>query len=653
MASYTIPAPGKIRFHKWSDKQVTDLFDYARKAGLEPIFEVKIIAKHKVLLKELAKKHPGLLIKGNGRWANGILNPAYRFPDGQDAYDAIELPMLDYFMALHGKTKARYMLLGVDEVLVDDLEICAKALNTTVEKLFANLFNRCTQRLLDQGVTPVFWGDMFLSAKLGKPGHGIKGFKPDPRIKGGNSSYLSQQANPPCVLTAMNDLKNRDKLIVADWHYGSSKSGDYPSVDYFQAMGFKDVWGATWYNDDGIRLFSRYAAKRQCGGMIATAWHTSISPLVRHLFTPLLTNSAAYFRNPNFDPPLFNLTYHLTSPQEKDVFAPATEQQAGVFLGSSPSLAYRVLLPPSQQPSPGAVLQISHDQKRKETPLAMNLTFDPKSHTLTGSLSLPPGKGPRPHTYSTVLRWTERDSGYLHQIYRPAHFSVTSTPPARAGTADASTWFKADFSGLSANALGHGLIYTAGQLPMLLQVEKPVIKAEPISDALNCRATTAWGSNPKSLWDQIVTQGMQLDMAVKVTHSFEKKSHCAVMSFGYYSAGFRLLMDRTNTLVLQFAKQNGTEPIWITSSTKLPMNQWASIRITLTPAKDDTLRVVTLQIENHKPVVVSLPRPIKERNEAPIGLGVEFRPHQAKAKTWSNFPGLIQKITIKPYATTH
>lgn len=653
-ASYTIPKPGEVRFLGWTDEQVAELFDYAKQAGLEPIFEVKIIAKHKALLPELAKKHSGLLIsKAKGHWRNGVLNPAYRFPDGKDAYDAVEFPMIDHFIALHGKTPPRYMLLGMDEVPVDDLQVCAKAMNTTVAKLFAKLLNRCAEHLLEKDITPIFWGDMFLSKRLSKPGHGVIGFDHDSRIKHGHATFLSTQKPAPSVLTAMNDLKNRDKIIIADWHYMPLENGAYPSVDYFQAMGFKDIWGATWYNDKGIRQFCQYAAKRQCAGMIATVWHTSISPAVRHLFQPLLNNSAVYFRNPNFNPPPLDLTYRLAPTQEKDTFAAATQQQTGVFLGATPTLYCQVQLPENQYPAPLPVLLISHDQSRKSPPLTMPLTYDPKAHRLTGSLSLPQSTGTPPHTYSTALRWINRDSGYLHQIYRPSHFSVTHRPPAQAGTADQSTWFAADFSGLLAEALASRLIYTAGQFPLLLQVERPVEKTKPINGALNCRAASGWCSNPKNLWDRIATQGMQLDITFKVTGSFKKRAHCAVMSFGHYSSGFRLLMAKDNTLLLQFANQDGGKPIWITSPVKLLKNQWTSVRITLTPASNDQLRVTTLTIDNHEPVITTLPNPIHKHNESPLGLGVEFRPHGSMAKTWENFPGLIQKITLKPYATSH
>ncbi len=651
-SSYTIPKPGEIQFYKWSHKQVADLLAYARKVGIEPVFEVKVIGKQNALLATLAKTHPGLLIPVQKGSKRRMLNPSYRFPNGKDAYDAIALPMLDQIISLYGDTPPRYMLLGIDEIPVEFIETCAKQLNTTTPKLFAQLLNRITDHLLAKNITPILWGDMFLGKALGKPGHGIKGFKHDPRIKRGHATFVSQKKNPPSTLTAMNYLTNRDKLIIGDWHYGDVNQGEYPSVDYFQAMGFKDVWGATWYNDKGIRMFARYAAKRQCGGMIATSWHTTISPSVRHLYQPLLRNSATYFRNPAFEPAQLNLTYRLTTTTEANTFAPATEKQSGIFRQSSGPLSYQVQLPKSQQPAKDARLIIRSEETHKiikNVPLA----FDPKSRQLSATFTMPQGKNTSTQSFGTILQWTNRDSGYMVQKIYPALFNFTQNPPAQTKKSEKGVWFSADFSDLSSEELGRGLIATTGQFPQILNVESPVIKAPPVSGALNCYATTGWVKNPGPLWERIATQGMQLDITFKVTHTFDKKAHCALLSFGSYSAGFRLLMARNNTFLLQFAGQNGSQPIWITSKAKATVGEWTSIGVTLTPAKKNQKRVVTLTLGNHKPIKVTLPNPIGKRNASALGLGLEFRPLGSIAKTWKNFPGLIQKVTIKPYASPH
>ena len=651
-SSYILNEQGEIRFNKWSNQQVSELLAYARKAGLEPILEVKVIGKQDAILKELVKAHPGLLVPQKKGVRRRMLNPAYRFPDGQDAYDAIALPMLDQMIALYGETPPRYMLLGIDEIPVEFIDECAKALNTTTPKLFAQLLNRCTEHLLAKGITPILWGDMFLSQALGKPGHGVIGFDYDPRITGGHATFISQKKNPPSTLTAINDLKNRDKIIIGDWHYGDANQGEYASVDYFQTLGFKDVWGATWYSDQGIRAFAHYAAKRNCGGMIATSWHTTISPSVRHLFAPLLNNSSIYFHNPNFKPTELKLTYSMTPTSQTDVAFAATEKRSGVFDLTTPQFSYQVQLPEGAKPNTDAVLIIRSEQTHKVVK-KVPLTFDPNTHQLAGSFSMPKTATTAPQSYGTILQWTDQQTGYMVQKIHPAFFNLTQHQSAQTAAAKNDEWFSADFSALSADELNRGLVSTTGKIPQILNIEPPVIKVPPVNGALNCRATSAWVKNPGTLWQQIATQGMQLDITFKVTDTFGKKGHCALLAFGSYSVGFRLLMDRNNKLLLQFAKQKGSEPIWITSKGKVSVGKWTTVRVTLTPAHANKPRVATLTLGNNKTIVTTLPNPISPKNASALGLGMEFRPLGSIAKTWANFPGQIQKVSLKPYVSSH
>ncbi|MBL4702218.1 MAG: hypothetical protein JKX85_13270, partial [Phycisphaeraceae bacterium] len=533
-SSYTLSKEGKIRFNRWPNQQVAELFAYARKAGLEPIFEVKVIGKQDVIINEMAKTHPGLLIPLEKGIKRKMLNPAYRFSDGKDAYDAVALPMLDQMIALYGDTPPRYMLLGIDEIPVEFIDECAKALNTTTPKLFAQLINRCTEHLLAKGITPILWGDMFLSEALSKPGHGVLGFDHDPRITSGHATFISQKKNPPSTLTAVNDLKNRDKIIIGDWHYGDINQGEYPSVDYFQTLGFKDVWGATWYDDKGIRAFAHYAAKRNCGGMIATSWHTTISPSVRHLFAPLLNNSSIYFHNPNFKPTELDLTYRMTPTSQTNIATAATEKRSGIFQFTTPQFSYKVQLPAGPKPNTDTVLIIRSEQTHKVVK-TVPLAFDPTSHQLTAPFSMPKTATTATQCYGTILQWTDQQNGYMVQKIHPAFFNLTQHQPVHTATAKNNEWFSADFSALTAEQLSRGLIYAAGQIPQILNIEPPVIKVPPVNGALNCRATSAWVKNPGTLWQQIATQGMQLDITFKVTDSFEKKDHCALVTLGSYS----------------------------------------------------------------------------------------------------------------------
>ncbi|MBL4702482.1 MAG: hypothetical protein JKX85_14630 [Phycisphaeraceae bacterium] len=655
-SAYQVSEPGKIEFNQTTSEQVTQLLDYARKAGLEPVFEIKVIGKQaSIISKSLLNQHPSLLVKK--AFHGGALNLAYRFPDGRDAYDVITLPMLDNFIALYGKTRPRYLLLGTDEVPVDALESSAKALGTTTPKLFASLINRCVDHLLAQGITPIMWGDMFLSGKLNKPGHGIKGFTADPRILDGNASYLNNSDQAPSTLLAMNHLKNRDKIIISDWHYGTGTHGEYPSVDYFQTMGFKDVWGTTWYDDDGIRLFSRYASKRGCGGMIATAWHMTFTPSVIHHFPAILNNASVYFRNPTYEPVEEPIVSFRLADSDKSPF-PATEISGGVFPKETRQLFYEATLAPELLPQ-NAVLMIRDEQNKTLSAWeTFPLRFDAQNHRLTGRMTLPSKLGKLPHAYSMMLRFLERDSGYMVQRFDGQYFQIMAHQPSVAGKAMPDAFLAADFSQFTQSDFKAKVFYATGQFPTLMQVirarHKNVAPAyAPVDGVLNCQYEASWANVP-GLWKQIVSKGMRLTLTFKMISEMPagKKDYAALLSMGAFNQGMRLLINRDRTLLLQFAEQDSdNRPIWITSPVKVKLNQWQTVQVTLTPLTPGKKRQATLQLNEDKTQVAQLPNPISPYNgDAPLGLGVEFKRFSNNSKrTWPLLSGQISSVQIKPY----
>ncbi|MFB3897050.1 MAG: glycoside hydrolase family 20 zincin-like fold domain-containing protein [bacterium] len=58
-------------------------------------------------------------------------------------------------------------------------------------------------------------------------------------------------------------------ILIADWRY--SPRTEYPSIDFFQAHGFKTL-GCTWYIPKNIEGFSQYCAKKNSYGMMQTTW---------------------------------------------------------------------------------------------------------------------------------------------------------------------------------------------------------------------------------------------------------------------------------------------------------------------------------------------------------------------------------------------
>jgi len=59
-------------------------------------------------------------------------------------------------------------------------------------------------------------------------------------------------------------------IVICDWHYFDDQSV-FPTLDVMQKEGFR-VLGATWKKENTTLNFSRYAAKHDAHGMIATTW---------------------------------------------------------------------------------------------------------------------------------------------------------------------------------------------------------------------------------------------------------------------------------------------------------------------------------------------------------------------------------------------
>ncbi|MEA2068511.1 MAG: hypothetical protein U9P12_04860, partial [Verrucomicrobiota bacterium] len=550
-ASYTVPSPGQLQFNTWSTSQVEDLISYIRNAGLEPVFGVKAIGKLNSVLGTLSQQNPGLITDVSTATAYGVLDPTFTFSDGLDAYEKILLPMLDNFIALHGSTSPRYLLLGVDEVPVDDLQSIATQLGITTPVLFANLVNQCTEHLLNQGITPILWGDMFLGHQLGSPGHGVVGFDHDPRIVRGHSSYLTTDngPNPPSVLTAVNTLDNKNKIIIADWQYEEYLNGAYPSVDYFQALGFRSVLGATKNHETGIREFSKYASDRGAGGMIATTWDLWSQNKKRHLLPALIENSALYFQQPEFIPPTEGPSdLEVTSSISTDY--PAYTTSGGAFKIPVGTLSYTAEIATTTPIDPtltvvdagGAIVAIK------------TLLFDTGTHELTTSFSLPALSGNAPYPYT--LRLDLEDDTTTRRIHHelPRHIYAVDQLPFQAGATRSDTLISGDFSSLTYSNFDAGVVYATGAFPALLEMEpNPNPSAGMLDGVLDCHRHAATANVP-GLWERIVEEGMTLHIDFKP--DTETINHSALVSLGNYSEGFRLLLLSNGSILLQFADQS-------------------------------------------------------------------------------------------------
>ncbi|MBN8216377.1 MAG: hypothetical protein J0L75_07020 [Spirochaetes bacterium] len=290
-----------------SPRDLRELVHHATETlGLELVLEAKLFGKQRMTMGDLIEKNPGIAftakVKGGMGGFNDIWNPRYRCADGRDLYQGVVGPLLDELLSLYGSRRPKYFHMGWDELDKEALVQAARAEGLTPAKLWAREWDRSVRLLLDRGVTPMAWGDCFLSERLAKPGL-VAGFRGDPRFLG----YKDMNGDPSwtgdaSLLEGVDQLHFRDKVVLIDWHYfgGSGADADaFPSVDYFQALGFKDVWIATWFHEKALRSFTRYGKGRGVGGYMATFWNLSVQPDAAERYDAVFARSLPLFKDPD------------------------------------------------------------------------------------------------------------------------------------------------------------------------------------------------------------------------------------------------------------------------------------------------------------------------------------------------------------------
>ncbi len=653
-AGYSVEKIGELTFSgKWEKGQFAELLAYGREKGLEVIVEVKGIGKHGAIIgKGLQAKYPGLVIRHK---ANGILNPVFRFPDGRDAYDTVAWPMIDNFIAEYGDVPPRYMLIGIDEVPVPDLAACAEKLDTTVDRLFADLINRYTDYLLAKGITPILWGDMFLSLKLGKPGHGIHGFKHDPRINTklnafvAHASYKVKRGQTWSVVTSMNYIKNRDKIIMGDWQYGNGTVGGYPSIDYFQKMGFKDVWGATWLQNSAIQALAKYTADRGCRGIIATSWHTAFSPKVLHYYPEILRNSAVYQHDPHFIPPTSPVVHKKLTANGAASQA-STEKKRGIFTAPFDTLTFEAELDGSVAIQEAQLL-IREEQTQRYKTLVMPLTVDKNSRRLTGTLKWAKAIPEQPEFYSTVLRLVCAGNGYLIDKRQPGDFYVASElSPVIKSSAKGQPWIAMDFSKLSGSDAESGLYRFTGKHAQPLYLKRND-KKNGTGMGLNAQAFdyTYMAVNP-SLWGEVVKQGLRLSVRLYIKEDIaDKRKSTSIVSWGTHRSGIRVLLSGHRRVRIQIGMPGRYETFVLDAERRLPLKRWLNLEIAVEPQTAGKNRMVTMFVNGKKRVSSRMSGNLLSFNGSMLMAASEFVGLASRKNIWGHFPGYIEKIELKPY----
>ncbi len=652
-ATITMRADGSITPIGCSTDELRKLVRHAVDLGLEPVFAMKFIGKQVPLLRDMIAKYPELVIDPENRAT--VLNAAYRFPDGRDAYSATALRLIDYLLGLYPRDHApRYFLLGIDEFSADDMAVLAGKLGMSPPRAFAHCLNLGTDHLLGRGVTPLVWGDTMLSPKLGTKESGITlpGYRPDPRLAlqaGGAYHAAFANSRDQGLQGMVNYLRDRDRIIVVDWHYQPSPTGEFPSVDFFQQVGFKDVWGAPWHNEVNIRQFARYAAGRGCGGMIATAWHDAYMPEQRLRLHFIIGTSAAFFLDPALTPPPAGptqFTLRGQSPESVD-----DGKRTGVILRSERRLVFDAPVSEPISARDGRLLITS--ASRRGSPIEARLGFDPKTRRLQGAFQLPPGA--RDGQYQVRFCYSDAASGYVYLKRDLQGFILVDRPPRLPPAPAPGVLIEGDFTHSAVNDLKTPFWLAgecAGPLGRVLPGRsggRATPAARPGGLDMN-RFDRVWFL-PSSYFNEVICRGMILQIEAKMTGGFEGNEYCALLTKGSFHTGFRLLVGRDRHVLFQIAGigPDRDRPLGVKSAPDVfPLDRWVRIEVLYLPPGKAGKGKVELRIEGRRLAAAGIARPMSP-SAAVMGVGCEFRSPTTGpfGKFRPNFPGLIRRLAVR------
>ncbi|OGV39856.1 MAG: hypothetical protein A2020_15670 [Lentisphaerae bacterium GWF2_45_14] len=266
---------------------------YKTDLGLKVIPEFELLGKSQMTFgDEFVKEHPELFV-------GQVIDPYAKY-EGKPAFDSLIIPMVDEHIELFGNPE--YFGLGWDEHDNDNIKEVADKNGKTISEVWAGTLNRVNDYLLSQNITPIIFGDQLISKQLAKEDNPV-GYPADKRFENYSATHgVYPPQSKIDMIEFVKDIRNMDKIVMADWHYGTEK--EYPSVDYFKWLGFKEVIPVTWGKDSNMKYFSKYAASRGSTKMMASVWHYSYHPTVRHLLWPTVYNSILYFENPDMAIPV-------------------------------------------------------------------------------------------------------------------------------------------------------------------------------------------------------------------------------------------------------------------------------------------------------------------------------------------------------------
>jgi hypothetical protein len=638
----TVSTDGKVIIHGGTANDLRKLIKQAIKLNIEPVFGMKFIGKPNAMMKELGNKYPGLLV--NPKSKNTIIDPTFKLPGVSSSYSGTYLKVIDFLTALYPKNHPpKYFLLGIDEFISSEMAMVAKKMQLSPPEAFAYCLDISTTHLLNKGITPIIWGDSLLSPTLGKTDHGITlpSYKPDPRLKLelGHSYYSTFKSKDYQLHQMVNFMQNRDKIIVADWHYRSSPTGEFPSVDYFQQVGFKDVWGATWNNMTNIQQFSRYAKKRQCGGMLATTWNNyAINDQLK--IKQILYNCSAYFHNPLLPLPHSIPKFTITNQAGKEL---VNSSSTGLITVHNKKLYFNATIQPQISPKKMELLIISNSQKKQ---FRLPLNFNRKKQ-LTGYFSIPANI--IPPTRLRIEYGLVNANNELYYLYEGVagfeygkHKKIASSAPAK-------SLLYINFS--QAKQTNLNKLWASGKCSTPLTTQ-PKQGTAPILANGGINSSSVNGIWTEPVINNFITKGFKLKIAAKMTGKFKGNSFCALLTQGNFYHGFRILIRKDQKLLFQFGGLGDNKPLWIWAEKPFPMNKWTNLEFTYIAPDSTKQGSLTIKIAGKYAGTTPLPKSMIIDNKSLLGIGCEpnGQPRAGKKLPMRrpNFPGLIKSVTISP-----
>ncbi len=638
----TVSAGGTVTLQGGTANDLKKLVQQAIKLNIEPVFAIKFIGKPNAMFKELGKKYPGLLV--NPKSKNTIIDPTFKLPGASSSYSGTYLKVIDFLTALYPKEHPpKYFMLGIDEFISSEMAMVAKKMQLSPPEAFAYCLNIGTSHLLRKGITPIIWGDSLLSPTLGKADHGITvpNYQPDPRLKLklGHSYYSTFKSKDYQLHQMVNFMQNRDKIIVADWHYRSSPTGEFPSVDYFQQIGFKDVWGAPWNNMTNIQQFARYADKRQCGGMLATTWNNyTINDQLK--IKQILYNCSAYFHNPQLPLPSSKLHFAITNKAGKEL---VNSSSTGLITVHNKQLYFNATIKQKISPKNMELLIICNSQKKQ---FQLPLTFNRKKQ-LTGNFSIPASIIP-PARLRIEYGLVNTTDG-LYYLYEGVagfeygkHKKVASNAPAK-------SLFYINFSSVKQTDLNK--LWASGKCSTPLTIE-PKSGSTPILADGGINSSSVNGIWTEPVINNFITKGFKLQITATMTGKFKGNLYCALLTQGDFFHGFRIVIRKTQKLLFQFGGLGNNKPLAILTKKTFPMNKWTKLEFIYIAPDKTKQGSLTLKIDGKHAGTTPLPKSMIIDNKSLLGVGCEpnGRPRAGRKLPMRrpNFPGLIKSVTISP-----